>query len=134
MGWVSYNTKYMVASVSSSTTCAPLVDFTLCYFVITSSWMTMYVFFLFLFLFNWCCEPAEDADVSIQKHPFICLKVWVIFKETSVHLNTESQRLVSENAVTVPVYLCISLQCTYVHNFVKTLRNYTNLFMSSFFM
>lgn len=38
------------------------------------------------------------------------------------------------NAVTMPVYLCKSLQCTYVHNFVKTLRNYTNLFMSSFFL
>lgn len=37
------------------------------------------------------------------------------------------------DAVTMPVYLCKSLQCTYVHNFVKTLRNYTNLFMSSFF-
>lgn len=40
----------------------------------------------------------------------------------------------NSHAVTMPVYLCKTLQCTYVHNFVKTLRNYTNLFMSSFFV
>uniref|UniRef100_A0A0E9XH35 Uncharacterized protein n=1 Tax=Anguilla anguilla TaxID=7936 RepID=A0A0E9XH35_ANGAN len=36
--------------------------------------------------------------------------------------------------ITLPVYLCKTLKCTCVHNFVKTLRNYTNLFMSSFFL
>ena len=63
-----------------------------------------------------------------------------------VHLGGEKPSCF-RNAVTMPVYLCKSLQCTHVNTFVKkkyekkkktkqkkkTLRNYTNLFMSSFF-
>lgn len=62
--WMSYKTKKQGCFSASSTA----FDFTWCYFVITSTCL------YFSFLCHRCCEPAEDADLSVQKLPFICLK------------------------------------------------------------
>ena len=122
--WMSYNTKYMVAS-------AWLVQPVLLNRLHIFLWQLRLKFpFLFviispMLLACWGCK-CERLKASL-----ICLKCG-LYSKRPVYTWIESTARIW-NAVTMPVYLCKSLQCTFVHNFVKTLRNYTNLFMSSFF-
>lgn len=114
-GWMSYNTKYMVASVWLPT--LPVLLSWL-HIVLLCDNLDLNFHFMFVLFFSTNVVSLLTMQMWASKSfPLFAYKVWVIFKETSVHLDGERKQLVSEmqspclcicvNLCNVPMYIIL---------------------------
>lgn len=113
-GWMSYNAKYMVASMQLPALLRSLIDFTLCYFVI------LLYFFWILFYFIVFIDVVSLLRMQLwasKSFPFLCLKVCGLFSKRDQGAPGDGKQLVSEmqspclcicvNLRNVPMYIIL---------------------------